>query len=484
MEPEALPAREWTRLAAIVADTCGLHFPVERYRDLARALEAAARERGQRDGADIARELLNEPTREAVLRALIPHLTIGETYFFRETPGFDALATEVLPRLIERRRATTRTLRLWSAACSTGEEAYSLAILVSQLIPDIENWRVSILGTDINPEALRKAEAGIYGSWSFRGAKRGLRRNYFIAEDENRYRVMDRIRSMVTFRGLNLAANEFASPFSGLRDMDLILCRNLLIYFTPEHARRLVRGLRDCIVEDGWLLVGPSECSQELFRDFEPVNLPNAIFYRHRTATPLPVPAPPAQWIDVPEPAPSRPPPAAVPARSTAEEEMENVRALIAAGRIAEAIEKLRAALERPALRHDTRLLRQLTQLLANQGDRAAALEVSERWIAVDRLDAAAHYFHALVLLELGQRARARDSFKRAIYLLPDFALAHVSLGTVARAERRHDEARRHLESAARLLASRPAADEVDGAEGMSVGRLREMVSALLEGRA
>lgn len=486
MAVETLPPLDWPSLAEMVAGTCGLHFPPERYGDLARAMDAAARANGMQDGAEIARGLANESTKGAALRALIPHLTIGETYFFRETPGFDALASHVLPDLIERRRAI-RSLRLWSAACSSGEEAYSLAILVSQLIPDLENWRISILGTDINPEALRKARAGIYGAWSFRRAPHGLRQNYFVAHGADTCRVSDRIRSMVTFRELNLAGHDFGDPGSGLRGMDLILCRNLLIYFTPEHSRRLARALHGCMADDGWLLVGPSECSQELFRDFATVNLPNAVFYRHRSAASLQVPAAPTagQWMDVPQPAPTTPPEASVaPVQASAEEELEAARALAAQGRNADAIERLRAALERPVIRYDTRLLRQLTQLLANQGDCAAALAVSERWIAVDRLDAAAHYFHALVLLELGEPSRARESFKRAIYLLPDFELAHVSLGTVARAERRHDEARRHLESAARLLANRPDADTVDGADGMSVGRLREIVSALLEVRA
>jgi len=164
---------------------------------------------------------------------------------------------------------------------------------------------------------------------------------------------------------------------------------------------------------------------------------------------------------------------------------VDEARKLLGAGRPFEAIERLRAALDRPGARHDTRLLRLLTQVLADQGDLAAARAASERWIDADRLDAAAHYFHALVLQELGERAGARAALQRAIYLLPGFTLAHVSLGACARAEERHDEARRHLESAARLLSSQPATDLVEGAEGMSVGRLRAIVAALLqEGRA
>src|SRR5690606_35039610 len=115
-------------------------------------------------------ELLSAPVERRHLEALAAHVTIGETYFFREPRTLDAFETGLLLPLIEERRRTGRHLRIWSAGCATGEEPYSIAMLLSRLIPDLEAWQITILATDINSRFLAKAERGAYGKWSFRGA--------------------------------------------------------------------------------------------------------------------------------------------------------------------------------------------------------------------------------------------------------------------------------------------------------------------------
>ena len=168
MHAEAPTPAPWSRLSELIAARTGLHFPPERHADLQRAVVAAAPEFGFTNDRACAEWLLSARLSSADLRTLATHLTIGETYFFRERPSFNAIANEVLPVLTHRRRAGNKRLRIWSAACSTGEEAYSLAILVQQTLPDWQDWNINILATDINPMFLRKAEAGIYGEWSFR----------------------------------------------------------------------------------------------------------------------------------------------------------------------------------------------------------------------------------------------------------------------------------------------------------------------------
>src|SRR4030081_182852 len=144
-----LPARDrgtpWARLSALIAERMGLHFPLERLTDLQRGLAGAADEMGFDDVAACADWLLSAPLTKAHLQVLASHLTIGETYFFRDKRTLDVLAGRVLPELIQARRGHEQRLRLWSAACCSGEEPYSLAILLHQVLPDLAEWHITIL---------------------------------------------------------------------------------------------------------------------------------------------------------------------------------------------------------------------------------------------------------------------------------------------------------------------------------------------------
>jgi chemotaxis protein methyltransferase CheR len=501
---ESSTAVPWQRLSELIAARTGLHFPPERHADLRRAVTAAASDFGLPDERACAEWLLSARLTSAELRTLATHLTIGETYFFRERPSFNAIASEVLPILLHRRRAGVKRLRLWSAACATGEEAYSLAILVQQILPDWRDWNLSILATDINPMFLRKAEAGVYGEWSFRESGPDFRERYFTPVGERRYRIRADVRELVTFAELNLAQDGFPSVATDTNAMDLILCRNVLIYFTPGHARKLVASLRHALVDDGWLIVAPSECSQALFTGFTPVNFPGSILYRKRGAN-----EPAAHSTDIPRmfahdttasPAPFAPSPPIPAAASTLAETavdallttapvdahatlLDKTRSMYADGRYGDAAHTLRTEFETSSTaRADPRLLGVYAHALANQGNLAAALEASELWITRDKLDPAAHYLCAMVLQELGERARSRESLQRAVYLKPEFALAHFALGNCARAEARHAEAQKHFRNAARVLDDHDPDDPVPESEGLNVGRLREIITALTSG--
>jgi chemotaxis protein methyltransferase CheR len=139
----------------------------------------AAAEFGFTDSSRCADWLLSRPVTRQQLNLLASHLTIGETYFLRERKFFGVLADRILPDLLHRRRGHRQYLRLWSAACCTGEESYSLAILVDQLLGQAPDWQVTILGTDINERFLQKATQGVYGEWSFRDAPAGFKERYF-----------------------------------------------------------------------------------------------------------------------------------------------------------------------------------------------------------------------------------------------------------------------------------------------------------------
>ena len=474
MHADALATPRWHRVSEYIADHTGLHFPPERRTDLWRALGEAAPELGFRDVDSCADWLLSSPLSSEDLRKLARYLTVGETYFFRERPSFNALASHVLPVLIHRKRAVDRRLRLWSAACSTGEEAYSLAMLVQQVLPDWRDWSISILATDINPQSLRKAEAAEYGEWSFRESGPEFRARYFVPARGNRYRLREDVRRMVSFSELNLATDGFPSLVSNTQAMDVILCRNLLIYFTPAHATRLIGKLRRALVDEGWLIVSPSECSQTLFNGFTAVNFPGSVLYRKGESSP---PAAPLAGSGIPAPMTACDPSLAPRAILDISEPPRSQPAPAGSSEPVPAPDSVPVTPPGPAVSPS---LGATARLLADQGALAEALAASETWIAADKLDAAAHYVQAMVQLELGNRAGARAALQRALYLDADFPVAYFALGNLARAEARTDEARRHFTNAAQLLRKLPADGAVPESEGMTAGRLLEIINALL----
>ncbi|MCM2256352.1 MAG: protein-glutamate O-methyltransferase CheR [Vicinamibacteria bacterium] len=383
-------------------------------------------------------------------------LTVGETYFFRDAASFDALRDDVLPELIERRRSQgSRRLRVWSAACATGEEAYSLAILLDRLLPDRGDWKVTILATDIHVGALDVARRGLYREWSFRQTPADIRARYFRAHGSDAFEIDPAIRSAVAFAPLNLAAEIYPDLVTNTTAVDLILCRNVLIYFTREAQQLVAARLGRALTSDGWLLVSAVEASASLFAPLLPVNVAGVTFYRRpsgREPGTKPTDQPTRDRSDALPPATATAvmppvPPAAV-AVAQAVSPLEEARALADEGQLDEALRLCRAAL------------------------------------AHDRLDLDAHLLLAAVCQETGEIPAALDALRAAVYLAPESALAHFLLGALLlRCEQRRRGAL-SMQTAVRLLALVPPDEPILGAGGVSAGRLLEAARQHLEGAA
>lgn len=272
---------------ALIASRLGLDFTERRQADLERGLAQAIRAASRAVPETYLAWLATISDEDPEWRRLAAHLTVGETYFFRDPACFDALDRQVLPELIAARRSESMPrLRIWSAGCATGEEPYSLAILLDRLLPDRSDWALTILATDINPEALEAARRGLYREWALRETPQWVRDRYFHRQGRGAFVVEPRIRRMVTFAPLNLAEDSYPALMTNTSAMDLILCRNVLMYFTRDAQRATVARLRRALVTGGWLVVSPAEASVELFRPLAPVNFPGAIFYRKAGAAP------------------------------------------------------------------------------------------------------------------------------------------------------------------------------------------------------
>ena len=480
------PETPWARLSEHIAEHMGLHFPHERLADLQRGLAGAADEWGFDDVAACVDWLLSAPLNKAQLQVLATHLTVGETYFFRDKKTFDVLASRVLPELIHARRGREQRLRLWSAGCCSGEEAYSLAILLHGLLPDLADWHVTILGTDINARFIRKAVAGSYREWSFRDAPSDFKERYFNRTEDGYYAIRPEIKQLVTFEHVNLVEDIYPSLATDTNAMDLIFCRNVLMYFTPAQTTKVIKNLHHALMDGGWLAVSPSEASQALFAQFVTLNCPGVILYQKSDAgsrashVPWAPPAtatPPPEATSAPPEAPPAPPPEVPPLGESGPAPCAVAASLYEQGRYGEAADTLLASFAGHAPGPGAFAL--LARALANQGRLADALAWCDRWIAADKMDAAGHYLRAVVLLEHGRQDDARGSLQRVLYLEPTFVLAHFALGSLARSRDKHDEADKHLANTLNLLSRLQPHDVLPESDGLTAGRLTETITAM-----
>jgi chemotaxis protein methyltransferase CheR len=513
-----LSPADFDRYGAIVRQRAGIEIPDARKSDLEKGVRAALEVTRAAD-ANALYELLAEkgPRGAAAFEAMVPAITINETHFFRNRPQMTALETEILPQLIEARRETRR-LRIWSAACSSGEEPYSLAILIDRLLPDRDKWDVLIHGTDIDHTALAKAHAGLYGNWSFREVPQDVKDEYFTSADEHRFELSPKIRRMVKFSRLNLVDDPYPSPETVTDRMDLVVCRNVLIYFNEETIQRIVDRFHDSLVDGGWLIVGHAEPSQEIFHRFQVSNFPGTILYRRLRSAPVVPAAPSAPSVRSAEcgvralatPAPRTSPPVPrrplapaktaapgraptpakrpvsvrplrpvggkqaagpVPAGGPAEEAF----ALFESGKSGEAINKLeQLAAESPK---DYRAPYLLAKIFASKVRFAEA----ERWIDIAisnrELAAEAHYLRGIALQEQGKLEPALEAFRRSVFLDHTFVLGHFAAAGVFARTGQAGRAQKSLATVAELLAGKPGDQALPEGDGLTVGRLRELVA-------
>ena len=492
-----------TQLSEFVADRVGLHFPRDRWGDLERGIGSAARELGYRDAASCIPWLVSSSLTKTELDVLASHLTVGETYFFREKRSFEILEQQILPELIRSRRETEPHLRIWCAGCCTGEEPYSVAILLDRLIPDIADWRITILGTDINPRFLQKATDGEYGLWSFRDTPGWVRGTYFAKRPEGGYEISREIKEMVTFSYLNLAEDTYPSLLNSTNGMDLILCRNVLMYFSPGRAQGLIRNLYRSLVEGGWLMVSAVETSQIFSSQFVTVNFPGATLYKKDSRKSQVVQDHPPilaslcapggemqQWSQpvadaVAEPETTPPGELSEPLGQEVQgTEIPELRpnsqaaalALYEQGRYVEAEGILAGLLSDD--RGNSKALALLARACANQGKLTEALEWCEKAIGSDRLNPVGYYLFAAILQEHGRAQEAVGWLKRALYLDQDFVPAHVALGNLALRQGQLKASGRHFENALSLLSRYGQEEVLPESDGMTAGRLGEIIRA------
>jgi chemotaxis protein methyltransferase CheR len=459
---------EFAAVAKLLHDAAGLSFDESRRDSLGFSVGERMRATKVADvGAYLTKVISVTGAEER--QALLDEVTIPETHFFRNPPQIRALRKYVMPELI-RQNADRKRLRIWSAGCSTGEEAYTVAILIRELLPPHVDWDIKILATDVSNRALAAASEARYGERSFVMTDSLDRSRWFVLDtNAGSWVVRDEVRELVEFRHHNLVTDP--PPFEA-EQIDLILCRNVTIYFDRETTRRLMKRLHSRLRDGGYLFLGHAETLWQISDDFSLVPLGDAFVYRR-----------------IEEPKNGEPRRSILRDRRT-EAELRPTRAdrrrgdTDRRGRKDEAIPAPRSSPAPPSAApavpvQPTRDPLDAVRSAMLQGRYDEAADIAAEVVAATPLWAQAHYLQGVALTNLGRDADALVVLRKAVYLDPEHGFAHFLLGGALDRLGEPVAASRSYRAAASTLGRRPMDSVAIELGGRSVAELATLCMQL-----
>lgn len=433
--------------------------------------------------------------RSPILEHLVISITVGETYFYRDKRQMDLLQNKILPELIAKKRdQQDLSLRIWSAGCASGEEIYTIAMMLYELLPDLSEWSLSLLGTDINTTALRKALYGQYGEWSMRAIPVHIKDKFFVKHD-NQYKLADIVREMVKFDFVNLNDNTYPSIFNGTNSQDLILCRNVLIYFDTAIISRIMQKLNESLQFKGYLLLGASD---PIVQDHK-----TELVYHYKHGMLF------SREVSFTR-ATSQTPQKAIVRGEHREIDQQN-RDVISRRRESQLLtdakkqrEDYQKTLKKPGVTKETILnllneaqwqsvlasiekidktsskpgfdLYAKATAFANLGQLEQAANLFKDSLILDPTNKYCHFTYALTLLELMNFASAENELRKAIFLDRNFVAAHYQLGLLLMRNKQQASGLKSLRNALSIASTRNASEQVHGTKGLSYGRLSEIL--------
>lgn len=465
MIQSTLAETTFSQFQQLLVERAGLLFT----RDRAYLLEDRLRERISASGLHSYEEYLNlllfHPDAKTELGKLLDILTVGETSFFRNEPQFEVLQNFVIPKLAEKKRSGGRpSIRIWSAGCSTGEEPYTLAMVLHEASQAAGGWDISIVATDINHVSLARAAQGVYGERAVRNVPEPFMEKYF-EKSGGKFTVKSHIRQLVSFERHNLAQDPAPERARGA---DIIMCRNVTIYFDQETIRRVIARFAETLAPQGFLFIGHAETLWGISNSFHTLEFPHTFIYQLAASGERPLITPPVPILPMPVLGPAD---FALEEETLPEPEADETPARPRENPAARAPEKNEAE---ELLVHAGKC--------ADKGDYEGAEKSLKRLIARDQLCVPAYYLLGILYSRTESYEKAAHAFSKVLYLEPGVAAANYHLGNIYRQLRQAEKARREYRNCLKTLKSFKDGDAIPYAGDITAGVLCEAVRRALEG--
>jgi chemotaxis protein methyltransferase CheR len=480
-----------------VADAVSMHTGLNLREKDSSVLHKVLKERMKANGVSSVSEylkLVEGNTKEAKRECagIIVRMTVGESYFFRDRGQLALLRDVILPGCIARNKES-RVLRILSAGCSTGEEPYTLAMLIDELIPAKTDWNITILGVDVNDESIRYARRGVYTDWSLRVMDDQRKKKYFTHSNEG-WELNDAIKKMVQFITINLLNPDLKTANPEIDKLDLVLCRNVFIYLNNDAISLVLSQLTGALSEGGCLVTGHGELYAIKTEHLSVQTYPDSVVYRKTAGAPCDVIA--TTWSEKKKidsnraftPVTARPlkgkPPGTYVKKNvkispqktpTSKDAIQaDLIKLFLSGNYSTVIKKSQDLIEQ-----DHSILwayHLIARSYANCGDKASAAEMCRIIIERDITVPEPYFLLAQIHEGNGDTRGAIELLKKVIYLAPDFPAAYVELAALYDGEGDRKMADRMYRNALELLDGTPGGDIVPFYEHMTAGELRDYI--------
>ncbi|MFN3361981.1 MAG: CheR family methyltransferase [Pseudanabaenaceae cyanobacterium] len=419
----------WQAIVQLIKDKTGIKIRPEDYSTLQQKLKQRMKNLGLTDEREYA-ALLAGTQAKGEWEKLAPLITTGESYFLRDRGQIQLLREKILPDILQM-KAKDKNLVILSAGCSTGEEVYSLAILLQEIPYYLQDWQINLVGVDINQQAIEKAKRGIYSEWSLRGVENHYRSSYFRRHIEG-WEVLASLKQMAKFYQCNLLEDELSISTGG--NVDLIICRNVFIYFDPDKIQVVVHKFIDLLQPGGYLLTGHTELQAQSITPLEVVSYAESLTYRmpiHKTYELTP--STPVLPILV-------------------ENHKDKGRQMLINGNYQGSISQLQQWLI--LYPQDTEALLLIAKAYANQGQYQASQNICQQILAQDHACLDALHLLAQIAEAQNDREQAKEYLRRMIFISPHHIPPYFDLIDFHLYDREETQAARLLQALLPLAAT------------------------------
>lgn len=446
-----------------LSNELGFYFQADYMTDFEKKVNLIAKSFNFNDVDKCIRWLSTASLDKEQVKAISQVLSVGETYFFRDNNIYVALRDFILPKIITNKHEIGRPITIWCPGCSTGEEPYSIAILIDRFFPALRSF-TKILGTDINPIFIERARKGVYGEWSLRNTPKDVRDLYFT-HSNGKYSLIPKVKENVTFDFHNIVQDQ--NPLQLVNEFDLAICANVLIYFRKQGIQKAISNIVNAIAPKGWLIVSQIEVPFVQNNHLKPYYSHGLTFFQKEI-----LPKPAIKKVEPVKAATPKPPPPKI-----------NYIELYERKEYAKLEELLETYLENNPSneKKNIELMVLLVNTYANQKKYDQARKWIETAIEMDKLDPSLHYILASILHDMGELENSMVQLKKSIFLHPKFVMANFQLATTLDRLGRNKDALKYYKNTLKILESYKSNEILPDSQGITASRIQEIIQKRYE---